>query len=311
MNSSLRELEVFRLVMELGSVTAAAAALNISQPAVSRTLQQTEQRLGFALFTRRKKRLVPTAEGDALYLETRNVFAALEAVDRRGRDLRDGSAGTLAIATIAAFANAVLPEALRRFLGSRPNVAVSVQVSSAQDVAERVAGLRADLGLIIDSVAVPGISLSDLCATDFGGVMPRGHPLAGRGHLSPRDLEGERLICLSRHLPLGTQAARVFADADIPLRIAVEVSHSTVACALVRKGVGIALLDRLGFMSAPGEDLLLQPFTPRISIAGRLVQPRHRPPSRLAQDFIATLREVILPFAADQAPIPPPHRESS
>ena len=60
---SVRELEVFRLVMELGTVTAAAEALHISQPAVSRTLQQAERRLGFPLFLRRKKRLLATPEG--------------------------------------------------------------------------------------------------------------------------------------------------------------------------------------------------------------------------------------------------------
>ena len=55
---SMRELEVFRRVMELGTITAAAEMLHISQPAVSRTLQQAERRLGFPLFLRRKKRLL-------------------------------------------------------------------------------------------------------------------------------------------------------------------------------------------------------------------------------------------------------------
>jgi DNA-binding transcriptional LysR family regulator len=52
---SLREMDIFRRVMELGSITAAAAALNISQPAASRLLQQAEERLGFPLFRREKK----------------------------------------------------------------------------------------------------------------------------------------------------------------------------------------------------------------------------------------------------------------
>ena len=59
-------MEVFRHVVECGSVTAAAAARRISQPSVSKTLQQAEERLGFKLFTRQRKRLIPTAEAEAL-----------------------------------------------------------------------------------------------------------------------------------------------------------------------------------------------------------------------------------------------------
>ncbi len=59
---SLREMDVFRRVMELGSITGAANQLRISQPAASRLIKQAEQRLGFPLFVRQKKRLIPTTE---------------------------------------------------------------------------------------------------------------------------------------------------------------------------------------------------------------------------------------------------------
>src|SRR5262245_17318650 len=250
MTISVREMDVFRYVMQSGSVTAAAAALNISQPAVSRMLQQAEGRLGFPLFLRQKKRLLPTAEAEALLPETRDAFAAIDAVLRRAKDLREGRSDILNIAAIAAFANALLPEGVQRFQAKRPDVVVTLLVFNAQDVGRRVASHRADLGLIIDSVAIPGTSVSELCATEFGCIMPRRHPLARKSHVTPADLEHERLIGLSQHLPLGAQASRVFADANVPLRLAVEVSQSTVACALVRAGAGIALLDGLGFTGA-------------------------------------------------------------
>ena len=66
---TVREMEVFRRIMERGSITAAAAALGVSQPSVSKTLQQAEERLGFKLFTRQRKRLIPTTEADALFPE--------------------------------------------------------------------------------------------------------------------------------------------------------------------------------------------------------------------------------------------------
>jgi DNA-binding transcriptional LysR family regulator len=290
---SVRELEVFRRVMELGTVTAAAEALHISQPAVSRTLQQAERRLGFPLFLRRKKRLLATAEAQSLFSETVRAFAAFDVVQKRAADLSAGRAGGLNIAAISAFANALLPKAVATFCKSRPDVVVTLQSMSALQVATHVANHQADLGFVIDSIASPGVSVSDLWATDFGCVMPRTHPLASKLHVVPADLEHERLICLGRQLPLGILAVRVFADADIPLKTAIEVSQSTVACALVRAGAGLALLDGLGTMGMPAADLVMRPFHPPVRVMGRLVRPRHLLQSRLTRDFIDTLSDVI------------------
>jgi DNA-binding transcriptional LysR family regulator len=290
---SIRELEVFRRVMELGTITAAAEALRISQPAVSRTLQQAERRLGFPLFLRRKKRLLATPEAQSLFPETVSAFAAFDVVQKRAADLQAGRAGGLNIAAISAFANALLPTAVAIFRRSRPDVVITLQSMSALQVATHVANHQADLGFVIDSIAAPGVSVSDLWATDFGCVMPHTHPLASKLHVVPADIEHETLICLSRQLPLGIQAVRAFADADVPLKTAIEVSQSTVACALVRAGAGLALLDGLAMMGTPAIDLVMRPFYPSIKVMGRLVRPRHLLQSRLAHEFIDTLNDVI------------------
>ena len=80
---------------------------------------------------------------------------------------------------------------------------IALQSMSALQVATHVANHQADLGFVIDSIAVPGVSVSDLCATDFGCVMPETHPLAAKLHVVPADLEHEVLIYLSRNLPRG------------------------------------------------------------------------------------------------------------
>jgi len=297
---NLREMDVFRHVMEGGSVTAAAEALHISQPAVSRILQGAEQRLGFALFLRRHKRMIATAEAQALLPDVVSAFAAFDSARQRAIDLRSGRAGVLKIAAIAAFANALLPAAVQRFRASRPDSIVTLQAMTALQAATQVANHQADVGFIIDSMSVPGVSVSDLCATEFGCVMPRQHRLSSRRWITPADLEKETLICLGRHQPLGMLAMRAFADADVPLRTAIEVSQSTVACALVRAGAGLALLDRLGLMGAPGSDLVMRPFHPKALVTARLVQPRHQPPSLLVKEFVAVLRELI---AAETSPV--------
>ena len=88
-----RQIEVFRMVMRCGTLTSAAEALNVSQPALSQILLHTEDELGFKLFQRVKGRLIPTPEAEDLYPEVERLFGDLEALRGRARDLRHGKAG--------------------------------------------------------------------------------------------------------------------------------------------------------------------------------------------------------------------------
>ncbi|WP_245214468.1 LysR family transcriptional regulator [Pararoseomonas indoligenes] len=289
MTFELREMEVFRRVMELGSVTAAAAALNVSQPAVTRMLQKAEARLGFALFVRERRRLRPTAEAQIMFPGTLGAFTAIELVQRMAGELREGRAGILAIAAIPSLASSILPAAIRRFREMRPESAITLQTFSAHEIIQRIASHRDDLGFIIGPVGHEALVVRDLQSTGLACVMQPGHPLASRRSIGPEALADHPLICPSRNLVLSEQVARAFADRNIPFRIAVEVSHTHAACALVRAGVGIALMDGFGLMGARADDLVSRPFRPTLPSTARLVTARLRPASRLAQDFIRAL----------------------
>jgi DNA-binding transcriptional LysR family regulator len=289
MKFDIREMEVFRRVMELGSVTAAAAALNISQPAVTRMLQKAEARLGFALFVRERRRLRPTAEAQIMFPSTLGAFTAIELVQRMAGELQEGRAGVLAIATIPSLAASMLPSAIRRFREKRPESAITLQTFSAYEIIQRIASHQDELGFIIGPVGHEALVVQDLRSTGLACVMPPGHPLSGRRSIGPEALAEYPLICPSRNLVLSEQLARAFADKNVPFRIAVEVSHTHAACALVRAGVGIALMDGFGLMGARADDLVSRPFRPTLLSTARLLMARLRPASRLAQDFIDTL----------------------
>jgi DNA-binding transcriptional LysR family regulator len=290
---SLRELDVFRRVMELGSITAAAQALRISQPAASRLIQQAEERLGFPLFLRQKKRLIPTSEAQALFPETVGAFAALDSVQRFASELKSGQSGRLTIAAIPALANALVPQAVQQFRVQRSGVSVKVLAVSAHDCGNLVSDQRADLGLIIGPMTNPGVTMTELCASDLGCALPARHPLAKKTELRPADLRDQPLIGLSPHLPLGVQVGRTFAEANIPLQLAMEVTQSTIALALVRARAGIALLDGFAFHGPQAVGLLFRPLRPAGKSIARILQPRHRPASRLALEFATLLQAMV------------------
>jgi DNA-binding transcriptional LysR family regulator len=290
----LREMDVFRRVMELGSITGAANALRISQPAASRLIKQAEERLGFPLFLRQRKRLIPTTEAKALFPETIGAFAAIDSVQRLAGNLKTGQSGMLTIASIPALASVLLPAAVQRFRTTHNGVSVRVLAVSAHESANLVADQRADLGLIIGPMTHADVAMSDLCTVNLGCVMPKKHPLARKAELRPSDLHDEPLIGLSPHLPLGVQAVRAFSEGNVPLRLSIEVTQTVIALALVRAGAGIALLDGFALLGGNSRgDLVLRPFKPAGPIVARALHPRHRPVTRLAREFSGILHTVV------------------
>ncbi|MBK3666498.1 LysR family transcriptional regulator [Bradyrhizobium diazoefficiens] len=289
---SVREMDVFRCVMQSGSVTSAAIALNISQPAVSRMLQQAEERLGFRLFVRQKKRLKPTTEAQTLFAEVVNVFAAIEHTQRLALELRDGRAGLLTVATVTGFGHTIVPQAVQRFRADRPDVSVVVQTMTGPEVVTRVAQGRADLGLTVGPIGDTSLESTILCTTRLGCVLPIGHPLVAKDALSAPDLADEQVICPGPHLSIGAAIVVAFAEANLRLRIAVEASQSNIACELVRAGAGIAILDGLGLLSARTNDLVTRPFAPSLQSVARLLKGTKRPVSRLVEEFSGVVQRV-------------------
>ena len=294
MNLSLREMDAIRRIIDLGSVTAAAEALCISQPALSRILQHAEQQVGFALFRRERKRLRPTAEALTLFPELVRAFASIEVVQRLAGDLQAGRSGVLTIASIPAFADAVLPAALQRFRAQRPEVSVVLRPESATAVSNLIAHNLADLGVIIGPTIEPGTVAQDLSVTEVGCLLPRDHPAVSAVELRPADLADLPLICPGRHLPIGDLVARAFHEANVPLRIAVEVPHATIACSMVRAGVGVAILDGFALLTAANSgQLAVRKFRPALPIVARLLRPRNRATALLAAAFAETLAETV------------------
>jgi DNA-binding transcriptional LysR family regulator len=288
---TVREMDVFRQVMEHGSITAAAAALHVSQPSVSKTLQQAEERLGFKLFTRERKRLIPTTEADALFPETVGAFAAIEVVQRLAGDLRAGRSGMLRLAVTPTLAHSLAPRAVATFQAARPEVAINLRVAAAREVARLVLDHRVDLGMILGAVGDARLAVRDLFGLPLGCVLPENHPLCALREIGPRDLAGHAVVSVTRHLPAGDLVARSFEDANVQLRVAAETNQSSVACALAAAGVGVAVLEGFTVMAAGAQGMQTRPFVPATPLQARVLLSRQRPLSKLATSFLDVLAE--------------------
>ena len=171
----LRHIEVFNAIMLTGSVSAAARLINVTQPAVSRTLQHAELQLGFPLFRRDKGRLTPTAEALTLHPHVQRLFAQLDEVDRLAASLRDqGDGGSLRIVTVMALTQDVLPRALQAFRARHPRVKLRVEAQHSPQVMAQLLLREADIGFAFSPAVHPGLREERLADTPVVCVAPRG-----------------------------------------------------------------------------------------------------------------------------------------
>lgn len=280
-----RELALLRAMYQHDTVTAAAASINMTQPAASALLRDLEIRLGFALFSRENRRLHLTSQGRALLPEVLNALAAVESVDRLARDIRHGSASRLAIGAVAIAASSLFPAALARLRQAHPAVAVTVRSGSALDIIDMAVDHRIDLGIIIGSPQDPRVEMRTLSTLSLYAIMRPDHPRAARKRLTLKEVAREQPVVLGPALPAGRATARALEAAGLAHMSTVEVMQSSAACALVAAGVGIGIVESLGAVYARRQGLVARRLMRVDDLALSLVWPRQRGMSPPAEDL--------------------------
>lgn len=289
---NLRQIEVFRAVMLAGTVTDAARILRVSQPAVSRLLRYTEDRLGMPLFKRAKGRLYPTEQAHALYQEVEKVYKGVRLVQDVAQELAESRAGRLRIAASPSLGLIFVPKAITHFLRQRDRVKIRLEILSQADLIEQVATHQADLGVSMFPVDHPTIEAHPLGQGRLVCIAPKGHPVARLELVRPADLAGYPLISFDRATPQGLMVDDAFIAARVPREIAIEVRFGQTACALVQQGAGVALVDEFSVMHNAFPGILARPFKSDAKFTITLIHDRFRPLSVVGTAFHETLRRV-------------------
>ena len=256
---SQRQIRYLLAIADTGSLTAAATRLFVAQPALSRQLSQAEEALGFALFVREPRGVVPTPAG-ALFLErARGVVALLDEAVDEARRLERGEAGTLRLlhSSSVPVAGPVL-ETLQAFTAALPGVRVDLDRLSSEQQGEEIAAGRADMGLIRQPVLKRSQALIErpLPAEGLWAAIPAGHRLAGEvGAIALVELQDVCFVS-AVHRERGGLARRVtdlcLAAGFVPA-LAAGQSRKTSMLTLVAAGFGVAVIPAcMCGMAPPG-----------------------------------------------------------
>lgn len=180
----LRQIEVFRAVMLVGTVSEAARMLAVSQPVVTRVLQHTELQLGFRLFDRTKGRLQPTAEAFELFTEVERLYQEVERVRRVSANLRHKGAGRLRVAATPSLAPSILAPAVRHFSQRHPDTQVRVFTHHTAEIVQGLLSQDIDVGFAFAPPVHPAIGTTPVA--QGASCWPRRAPGSMRGPMGRR-----------------------------------------------------------------------------------------------------------------------------
>lgn len=282
---NLRQIEAFHAVIESGTVSRAAQRLSISQPAVSKLIQNLERATGLALFDRTRGRLAPTAEATMLFEEVERLLAGLSSLNAFAEDVRTLHHGNLRIGVMPALSTGFIQDVVAGFVQDYPLAQISIHARSSPKLVDWLVAGHLDVGLTSHSVEHPELVQIAMCRHRFVCVLPLGHPLAERRSIRAEDLAGERFISFTPDSPVRTRLDRIFAEAGVERRTLLEAPMAPTVCALVAKGLGISILNPL-YVGAFNALVAIRPFAPAIDSEVRILMPRHRTRSLAAKAFV-------------------------
>lgn len=241
----LRQLRQFVAVAEHLHFGRAAAALHISQPPLSRSIQDLESKLGAKLFERTRRKVELTAAG-AWYLdEARNVIARLERAGRAVAELAAGGAGALRIGFVTIADYSVLPDLLARFKAAHPGVSMSLRELVTEAQLEALGAGELDLGFVLPPLPAREVESIAVNREKLVVALPSHHPLAeAPGPLAVKRLAGESFVMVPAVLARGLSDAvlGLCARAGFAPRVAQEAVQMQTVVSLVSSGLGVAIV---------------------------------------------------------------------
>ncbi|WP_415234233.1 LysR substrate-binding domain-containing protein [Pseudorhodobacter sp.] len=285
---SHRQLEAFRAVIESGKVTTAAALLNTTQPSISRQIADLEQAVGFRLFERAGRTLVPTAEALALYEEVERSFVGLAEISRVVRDIRDFRQGSLSIAGMPALALQFLPQVMADFAKTAPGIVVSLRARSSQAVLQHLVSQQFDLGFAALETDHPAVRRTPICTAPMMAVLPVGHPLAKKTRLEPADFHDQPFIALGAEITTRSETDAFLALGNAHPRLVAVAQLSASICELVANGAGVSIVEPVTALNFVDRGrIVARPLHPEQPFRYDLLLPVLREPSRVATQFLA------------------------
>lgn len=291
---SAKHLRSIVALARFGSFIAAASYLGISQPGLSRIIQQAEGLLGVALFLRGTRSVTQTEAGRDFIPVAERLLGELAQQTRRMRALDGQMRGQLIIASLMSISHHVLPAALVEFRQQHPKMFIQVREGLGNAVLEDVRSGVADIGIGNATSVQQEIAVETVVEESFYVVLPAGHPLAARPNIALAALADVPLVSMPIESGL-RRAIDVTANTH-----GVVLDHSLITnqyaslFGFVASGLGATIVPATVLPPAGDPAFAIRPLTPAITRRIGIMRQADRPLPEPAEIFLTLFRPRFL-----------------
>ncbi|WP_028347725.1 LysR family transcriptional regulator [Bradyrhizobium murdochi] len=255
---TLRQVEVIRAVMVTGTIGGAARLLNVSAPGISRLVKYTEKSLGVRFFQRQNGRYFPTAEARNIFEQINGVYEKMDDLSEIISKIGRGDLSELRIGSVPSISQVMVPRAIERVRRRYPELRIDINILKIEEAVDYLLLGRGDCVAMSYRLEHPGLDFLPLASGELFCIVPAGHELAGCKQVSAKEIIRYPLIGIDPNDPYGRIMAEIFARNKLDYDITIRARFGTTVCALVKAGLGIAVIDQFTVAHGgyPGIELL-------------------------------------------------------
>ncbi|MGR5063912.1 LysR family transcriptional regulator [Photobacterium sp. DNB22_13_2] len=293
---NLKSLQIFATIMEKGSLAKAADQHCLSESAASRQLSQLEAEIGFALFSREKRSLKPTAKGEAFYKEVRRILYGFDNIPDIIEDIKRNENTKLRVVGIPRLVRHILSPAVARTCQQRQDLQVHVEIQAMRTLEKWVAGFQFNIGLGRVPTRHPAIVTETFCSLPTVVVLPYNHPLSKRSELTLSDLDGMPMVSMIKDTLLAKDIEGLYHTEGRESQPVIEVATSYSACSIVASGYGYTIGDPLTAHSLGEKNVSIVPLNTDFMFDFAFFEPTNFELSEASQLFKQNIQAVAAEY---------------
>ncbi|MBV2092422.1 MAG: LysR family transcriptional regulator [Candidatus Thiodiazotropha sp. (ex. Lucinisca nassula)] len=280
-------------IADTGSITEAADRIGLTQPALSRRLQQLEDYFGAELFSRGRKGVQLTEIGRLVESEARILIARYDHLRDQVRAHQGLEGGTVRIGGGATAVSFLLPKAIATFQGRHPAVKFQLKEAGSNEVAEDVINGRLELGLVTMPVKNRDLKVWPLLTDRIVLVGPKQHPLAKKRRISASALDGISFVGFEADTAVRQIIDATLRDAGVAMNVVMELRSIPAILRMVATTGNLAFVSQLGVDSLEDvAEIEVKNFKVERELA--VIARRGSTLSPAAQAFADLLREAVV-----------------
>jgi DNA-binding transcriptional LysR family regulator len=239
-----RHLKYFQTVAKELHFRKAAEKLFITQPALSRQIQQLEEYVGVDLFKRDKRNVSLTKAGEYLLKESQFLFDHLGFIKDNIRHIAKGDEGEIRIGFVGSAMQSVIPSLLKKINKDSPGIHFVLTELTNQDQVDKIRNDQLDLGFIRTMRLPEGLNKLDVFEETFCLVLPKSHSISSKNFKDISDLKEEDFILFSSQYSHGyyDKIMSIFEDQGFTPKVAHESVHANTIFRLVENELGIGIV---------------------------------------------------------------------